>query len=328
MSGVRGDATILIVEDREDDVAQLASCLEDYFNILVAGSADECLRIIREQRPQLILLNVIMPGMDGFELCELLKSNPETEDIRVIFVTAKNSEDEQARGFKLGAVDYITKPITPSLVRKRVEVHLSLVHAKALHSAYVQLIARLMRAAEFKDQDTGQHIQRISLYSKHLALASGWNKNEAEVLFHASAMHDIGKIGISDSILKKTGKLDDEEMQEMKNHCFIGASILGVPDSPLVEMASLVSLQHHEKWDGNGYPKGMSGENISKAGRIVALADVFDALTSERPYKKAWSIEKAFNFIKQERGKHFDPELVDILERDLEEFKKIHAMHQ
>ncbi|KZY52997.1 two-component system response regulator, partial [Pseudoalteromonas shioyasakiensis] len=203
-------------------------------------------------------------------------------------------------------------PISPAIVRARVKNHLSLVQAEQLQLAHIDLIQRLGRAAEYKDTDTGEHIARMSRYSKVLALAYGMSEYEAEQLKQAAPMHDVGKIGIPDSVLLKPGRLNETEYEHMKQHALIGAKILENSTSPLLQLAHKLALEHHEKWDGTGYPYGLKGEEISIEGRIVTIADVFDALTSKRPYKKAWSVEEALDLLKDEAGKHFDPQLVDL----------------
>jgi putative two-component system response regulator len=279
-----------------------------------ARDGHEALEIASSRRPDLILLDVMMPGMTGFEVCESLKNNEVTEHIPVIFVTALNDDMDEARGFEVGAVDYITKPISPAVVKARVKTHLSLVRAEALMESRLHVVQRLGRAAEYKDNETGMHVMRMSHFSKELALAYGLSEEQATTLLHAAPMHDIGKIGIADSIMLKPGKLTGEEFKDMQRHPEIGAEIIGdCGDSLLLKVAKSVSMTHHEKWDGTGYPKGLKGEEIPIEGRICALADVFDALTSKRPYKEAWSIEKAVEFIQSQKGKHFEPKLVDLL---------------
>ena len=266
------------------------------------------------RQPNLILLDVMMPGLTGFEVCRQLKQQASTKQIPVIFVTALNDELEETEGFDAGAVDYIAKPISPAIVKARVKTHLSLVQADELLDSRLQIVQRLGRAAEYKDNETGMHVMRMSHFAKELALAYGLSDKQAEILLHAAPMHDIGKIGIADSIMLKPGKLTDVEFATMKRHPEIGADIIGeCGDSLLLKVAKSVSLTHHEKWDGAGYPKGLMGEDIPIEGRICAIADVFDALTSKRPYKDAWSIEKAVDFLQSQKGKHFDPRLVDLM---------------
>lgn len=256
--------------------------------------------------------------MTGYEVCETLKENKRFQSIPIIFVTALSDAGDEAKGLNLGAVDYISKPVTPAVVKARVKTHLSLVDAQELKRTRLQIIQRLGRASEYKDNETGMHVMRMSHYSKVIALAYGYSEEDADNLFHAAPMHDIGKIGIPDSIMLKPDKLTEAEFEIMKKHPEIGAEILGDADSDLVELAKIVSMTHHEKWDGTGYPNQLKGEEIPLAGRIVALADVFDALTSVRPYKDAWPISKTMEYIKTQKNKHFDPTLVDLLESELD----------
>jgi putative two-component system response regulator len=290
---------------------------------LFAKSGEEALQLLEKEHADLILLDVMMPGLTGFDVCARLKANPLTCAIPVIFVTALKDEMDETKGFEVGAVDYITKPISPAVVRARVKTHLSLVQAQELKQTRLQVIQRLGRAAEYKDNETGLHVMRMSHYAQVLALAYGFSEQKAEDLLHAAPMHDIGKIGIADSILLKPGKLTVEEYQEMQKHPLIGAEIIGDCESDLLKMAKAVALYHHEKWDGTGYPFGLSGEQIPIEARIVALSDVFDALTSARPYKQAWTIEATLQHIRAQKGLHFEPVLVDLLEQNLQQILEI-----
>lgn len=304
---------ILLVDDDPTNLRVLRNVLEDKYRLSFARSGQNALDLIQKEKVDLILLDVNMPEMTGFEVCEKLKKDPKTAHIPIIFITALRDTDDEAKGFELGAVDYITKPITPSIVYARVKTHLSLIQAEVLKETHIDLIQRLGRAAEYKDNETGMHVQRVSHYARIIALACGFNEQAANDLMMAAPMHDIGKIGIADNILLKPGKLTKDEYEVMKTHTHIGATILSDPKSDLIKLARSVAITHHEKWDGSGYPYGLSGNDIPIEGRIVALADVFDALTSERPYKKAWSIQEAIDHLKSQSGQHFDPSLVDIL---------------
>jgi putative two-component system response regulator len=226
-------------------------------------------------------------------------------------------------GFSLGAVDYIAKPIRPAIVQARVKTHLSLVRMEELKRTRLQIIQSLGFAAEYKDNETGRHVIRMSHYAKILALSAGYSLYMADEIFQAAPMHDIGKIGIPDLILKKPGKLDSEEWVVMKTHPIIGAEIIGEHPHGLLKTARKISLSHHEKWDGSGYPFGLKEKEICPEGRIIAIADVFDALTTERPYKKAWEIEDACDFLNEQSGKHFDPKLVPLFLQELPEILKV-----
>jgi putative two-component system response regulator len=315
--------SLLLVDDEPTNLRVLRTVLQEQYRLLFAKSGEEALQLLEKEQADLILLDVMMPGLTGFDVCARLKVNPLTCAIPVIFVTALKDEMDETKGFEVGAVDYITKPISPAVVRARVKTHLSLVQAQELKQTRLQVIQRLGRAAEYKDNETGLHVMRMSHYAQVIALAYGFSEQKAEDLLHAAPMHDIGKIGIADSILLKPGKLTTEEYQEMQKHPLIGAEIIGDCESDLLKMAKAVALYHHEKWDGTGYPFGLSGEQIPVEARIVALSDVFDALTSARPYKQAWSIEQTLQHIRAQKGQHFEPLLVDLLEQNLQQILAI-----
>lgn len=306
-------AKILIVDDEPLNLKVLKQVLQDNYRLSFAKNGMDALELVKKEKPGLILLDVMMPGMTGFEVCRTLKSDPETNTIPVIFVTALSEEADESEGFAAGGVDYINKPISPALVRARVKTHLSLVHIDELKRTHLELIQRLGRAAEFKDNETGMHVMRMSHVSGRLALQLGMDAQFSEQLIHAAPMHDIGKIGIPDHVLLKPGKLDDQELAIMRKHPQMGAKILDNSTSPLIKLAHSVALYHHEKWDGSGYPFGLKGEEIPLEARIVAVADVFDALLNKRPYKEAWPVEDAVAEIEANRGKHFDPAIVDAM---------------
>ncbi|MBF0294801.1 MAG: two-component system response regulator [Magnetococcales bacterium] len=329
---------IFVVDDTDTNIDILLATLGDIYEVSVALDGPTALEDIPDARPDLILLDVMMPGMDGYEVCRRLKQDPATREIPVIFITARQGSEDETHGLSLGAVDYITKPFSPAVVQARVRTHLQLAQAKrelsqanesleqkvrqrteelheknlALEETRLEIIRRLGRAAEYKDNETGLHVIRMSHYSRLLALAGGLDAREAELIFQAAPMHDIGKIGIPDLILLKPGHLTDAEWQVMRRHPEIGAGIIGEHASPLLEKARVVALTHHEKWDGSGYPRGLAGESIPVAARIVAIADVFDALTTRRPYKEAWPVEKAVALLQENAGFHFDPGLVPV----------------
>lgn len=304
---------ILIVDDEPTNLIILKETLKDDYDIILAESGQQAIELTQKENPDLILLDVMMPQISGHEVCKTLKSNPLSFLIPIIFVSAMSETKDETYGFSIGAVDYITKPVHPAVVRARVKTHLSLVQTQELKNTRMQIIQSLGYAAEYKDNETGRHVIRMSHYSKILALASGYSEEYADVIFNAAPMHDIGKIGIPDVILQKPGKLTREEFDIIKTHPAIGAKILGKHSDRLLSIARDISLSHHEKWDGSGYPNGLRQKEISKESRIITIADVFDALTSERPYKKAWTIEETCNYIEDQAGKHFDPELVPLL---------------
>ena len=303
---------ILIVDDAPTNLQILRQVLHEDYRLLFALDGDKALQLAQGEMPHLILLDVMMPGLTGLEACRLLKQNPQTKAIPVIFVTALSEVSDESAGFEVGAVDYITKPISPPVVKARVKTHLSLVGTDELQKTRLQIIQCLGRAAEYRDNETGLHVIRMSHYARILALAAGFSQRFADELFNAAPMHDIGKIGTPDAVLLKPGKLDQDEWMLMQQHVLMGAEILGEHDSPLLQMARTIALYHHEKYDGSGYPHQIAGSAIPVEARIVAIADVFDALTSVRPYKKAWTVEEALALLEKEKGKHFDPELVDL----------------
>ena len=338
---------ILIVDDNQQNLQVLGTLLmEENYEVSIAENGKEAIQEVETNRPDLILMDIMMPEMSGFEAVERLKKNAAAKDIPVIFVTAMSEDADEEKGFSLGAADYITKPVRGPIVKARVKAHLSLHNQKRLLEQEVQkrtkelheknselektrleIIHRLGRAAEYKDNETGNHILRMSKVSRIIAEGYGLDSAECDLILNASPMHDIGKIGIPDNVLLKPGKLDAEEWNIMKTHVNLGAAILGHHDSNLLKTSVEITLTHHEKWDGSGYPKGLKGESIPIYGRICAIADVFDALTSVRPYKKAWSVEKAIELLKSERGKHFQPELVDLFIEKLPEILDITKSH-
>lgn len=322
-SASAGQPLLLVVDDEPTNLQVLRHVLQDDYRLLFAKDGQRALELAEKERPDLILLDVMMPGMTGHEVCQALKADPNLAAIPVIFVTALGDVDDEARGFELGAVDYITKPVTPPLVRARVRTHLSLVHLDELQKTRLQVVQRLGMAAEYKDNETGLHVIRMSHYSYVLALAAGFSASQADELLNAAPMHDVGKIGIPDHVLRKAGKLDEEEWAIMQQHVEIGARIIGEHDSGLLKTARIIALSHHEKWDGSGYPYGLKGEEIPIEGRIVAIADVYDALTSERPYKKAWTVEQALDKLREQSGRHFDPHLVALFIEHMPEILEI-----
>lgn len=311
--------TVLVVDDHRENIDLLKGILrQENCEILAAENGTEALAIALSQTVELILLDVMMPGIDGFETCRRLKDDPRSRHIPVIFVTALHEIADEAMGFACGGVDYVTKPLSAPVVRARVKTHLALfsqqrdledrVRARTaeVNDTRMAIIKSLGLAGEFKDNETGRHVLRMSHYSQLIGEAYGLPGEESELLFSAATMHDIGKIGIPDRILLKPGKLDAEEWKVMKTHCEIGRRIIGEHHSFLLRAAAGVAFSHHEKWDGSGYPRGLKGEEIPIFSRIVALADVFDALTSERPYKRAWTLEETLTEIERGCGQHFD----------------------
>jgi len=294
--------------------------------------------------PDLIILDVSMPRMDGLELTHKLKNDSQTKNIPIMILSNLDEVTDRVKAVEAGADDFLPKPVEQIILKAKVNSLLKikayndhmqsyqikleeevakktakLKHAfdeldaasKKLRLYSLDTILRLSQAAEYKDQETGQHIQRIGYYIQRIAQATSLSNQEIEEFLYAAPMHDVGKIGIPDSILMKPGKLNDEEWTIMKQHTTIGGKILSGSDSSTLKTAEIIALTHHEKWDGSGYPNNLKGLEIPLSGRITAIADVFDALTSKRPYKEAFSMEKAFAIMRDGKANHFDPDLID-----------------
>lgn len=313
----------------------------------------EALEKVRSYRPSLIISDVLMPGMDGFELTKRLKADPVTMYIPVLIVTSLSDRVSKVKGLECGASELLSKPIDETEFRIRIENLLKvsryeaylLEHGKVLagevsnksaqlerafskiRSVYIETVYRLTLAAEYRDKETGGHIKRIPLYSQLLARYMGLSEAEAEAIFFASPMHDIGKIGISDAILLKNGKFTVEEARVMKTHTTIGASILHASDSDILKVAEEIALTHHETWNGSGYPMGLSGEDIPIAGRIVHIVDIYDALRSKRPYKEPFTHKAALDII-EAQGPNFSPEILNAFRACSDEFNRLFGEHQ
>ncbi len=330
---------ILIVDDEIRNIELLKAYLEPYnYKILTTSNGEEALNIVAENNIDLILLDVMMPGKNGFEVTKHLKTGEKTRAIPIVLVTALTEKADKIKGIEAGCDDFISKPVDSSELLARVR---SLMKVKTyndhmrnygqeletevakrtreLNAALVTIeetaletIHRLAAATEYRDQYTGSHILRISRYAAAIAQKMRLDDGFVRALLYAAPMHDIGKIGIPDKILMKPGKLDTEEWKTMKEHTVIGAKLLIGSKHEYLKLAEEIALTHHERWDGSGYPLGLKGERIPISGRIVAVADVFDALISERPYKVALSTGESFAIIKNEHGTHFDPDITDV----------------
>jgi putative two-component system response regulator len=335
---VEKKASILVVDDEDRNLRLMeAMLLPMGYGVDFARNGEEALEKVQENPPDVILLDIMMPKMDGFEVARRLKQDERTGIIPIVMVTALREVEERVKALEAGADDFLSKPVDMTELKARVQ---SLLKVKAYNDhmrdyqkeleaevakrteqlrrafdkikvASLDTIYRLTRAAEYKDEDTGAHIQRMSHYSAIVARKFGLNEKSVESILYAAPMHDVGKIGIPDHILLKPGKLDPDEWEIMKQHTIMGGGILKGPDAGFIKLGETIALTHHEKWDGTGYPKGLKGKKIPQVGRITAIADVFDALTSKRPYKEPFSIEKSFTIIKEGRGTHFDPDVVD-----------------
>ncbi len=350
-------ATVLIVDDAPDNIALLSSLLRGIYRTKIAIDGAKALQIVFSGDPvDLILLDVMMPGMDGYEVCRRLKADPRSADIPVIFLTALTRIEDEQKGFELGAVDFIAKPVSPPIVTSRVKTHLQLKSARDYlvdKSDYLEKeVARrtheisiiqdvtmvaLGSLAETRDNETGNHIRRTQRYVKVLAEKlkdhprfSDFLTPETIQLLHKSApLHDIGKVGIPDNILLKPGKLTPDEYAIMQTHAEIGRNAIMAAEAGLDTPTSFLRLaretawSHHEKWDGTGYPQGLSGDDTMISGRIMAVADVYDALISKRVYKPAFSHEHASSIIKEGSGTQFDPDIVDAFMEESAQFREI-----
>lgn len=349
--------TILIVDDTPQNLTVLGELLQPLYRVRAANSGERALRMVRTApRPDLVLLDVMMPEIDGHDVLRRLREDPATRDIPVLFVTAMDAAEDEERGLALGAVDYITKPIKPAIVLARVRAHLDLkaardrlarqndwleaeVHRRMRENVLVRDlgIRALASISEARDNETGRHIVRTQTYvgilARHLAghprFAAALDGDRLDMVVKAAPLHDVGKVGVPDSILLKPGRLTPEEFDIMKTHAAIGANAIeraigqamaGVGEGEaeqargafaFMRVAHEIALGHHEKWDGSGYPAGLAGDAIPVSARLMALADVFDALMSKRVYKPAIGLEETTRIIVEGRGRHFDPDVVD-----------------
>jgi len=338
-SGINSNQTarILLVDDNTTNLQLLHETLDGLgYRLLIAKNGKTALAIAQKAEPSLILLDIMMPEMDGYEVCRRLQSDEKTDRIPVIFITALADEDDEAKGLALGAVDYLTKPFNPELVRARVRIHLELKQhqdhlkqlvrerTRRLELTQAVTIESLATLAEYRDPETGGHIKRTQNYVKVLAkqlkehprFRDELNDEVIELLYMSAPLHDLGKIAVPDHILQKAGKLTDEEFEEMKKHTNYGHDALWITEQKLGENSFLryareIAYTHQEKWDGSGYPTGLKGDEIPISGRLMAIADVYDALISKRVYKPPFSHEKAVQIIVEGRGRHFDADVVD-----------------
>ena len=364
-------ATVLLVDDAKENLTTIGQILRPFYHVRVANSGLRALQAVRtEPRPDLILLDVMMPMIDGYQVLQSLRAQTDLHDIPVIFVTALDADDDEEHGLSLGAVDYVTKPVKPALLLARVHAQIELKHARdrlANQNAFLDAEVRrrmsenelikdlslfaLATLAEKRDNETGNHLRRTQAYvevlMEHLlthprfarALA---DPNQRQRIAKAAPLHDIGKVGIPDAILLKPGKLTPEEFEIMKTHARIGADAIAEAISHAKEMESQSSAKadnalslefletaqeiaggHHEKWNGSGYPRGLAGDDIPLSARLMALADVFDALISRRHYKNAFPIDRALQIIGEGRGVHFDPDVVDAFMAQVDRFTAI-----
>ncbi|WP_101047357.1 response regulator [Macromonas nakdongensis] len=353
--------TVMVVDDTPQNLALMTELLRTQYRVVVANNGERALKLLQSgQRPDLILLDIMMPGMDGYELLQRLKADPASARIPVIFLTAKAEIEDETRGLALGAVDYITKPISPPIVLARVHTHLTLkassdflrdkaafleaeVARRTRQVVAVQdvTVLALSSMAETRDDETGNHILRTQRYvqclaeqlSQHPRFSAALTPEYIQLLYKSAPLHDIGKVGIPDHILLKPARLTPEEFEVMKTHTTIGYNAIARAERALgtelefLRPAKEIALSHQEKWDGSGYPQGLAGEAIPLSARLMALADVYDALISKRVYKPAFSHEKAVAIIQEGRGQHFDPDVTDAFLAVHERFREIAASY-
>jgi putative two-component system response regulator len=333
--------TILIVDDTPDNIMLLSQLLKDRYNTRVANSGTAALQAAHSGPVDLVLLDVMMPGVDGYETCRRFKADPATAHIPVIFLTAKNQVEDEARGLQLGAVDYLSKPISPPVLFARVATQLTLKRQREQLESAMQdgIILAMASMAETRDNETGNHIRRTQNYVRALALelrghprfSAELTDDTIELLYKSAPLHDIGKVGIPDRILLKPGRLDSDEFEVMKLHTVYGRDMImqvqrhaGGPDG-FLRLAREIAYAHQEKWDGSGYPENLAGEAIPLSARLMAVADVYDALISRRVYKPAFPHSEALTIMRKGRGTHFDPDILDAFLRIEARFAAIAA---
>ena len=331
---------VLIVDDIGKNIQVVANLLKDEnYHLSYAMSGNQALEIVRESAYDLILLDIMMPGLDGYETCKRIKQLSNYTETPVIFLTARDDHDSIVKGFSAGGQDYVTKPFNTAELLARVRTHLKLKAYEdsqqekidkailelrrlndELEDSQKEVVLTLGAIAETRSKETGMHVKRVAEYSRLFAILSGVPIHEADVLALASPMHDLGKVGIPDNILHKKGPLTDDERVIMDTHAQLGYDMLKRSNREILKTAAIVALEHHEKWDGSGYPNKKSGQDIHLYGRITALADVFDALCSKRCYKEPWDDRAIFDYIRSQQGAHFDPKLVELFFDNLERF--------
>lgn len=318
---------ILVVDDTPTNLTLVRQVFQNEpYDLTLAESGIEAMEIIAKEKFDLILLDVMMPKIDGFKVCQHLKYLEKTKDIPVIFLTAMSHMEEIRKGFEVGGVDYIVKPFNPVELKMRVKTHLELKRYREseVEQTQKEIVFTLAYVGELRSQDTGNHVKRVSEYSGLLGKLYGLNDEAVEMLKLASAMHDIGKVAIPDRILNKPDRLDSKERNIMKEHSRWGEHIFARSKRPILKAAAIVAGQHHEKYDGTGYPRGLKGEQIHLFGRIVSITDVFDALITKRAYKQEWKMNQVLAYITEESGRHFDPKLVDLFIDNFGQFMDIH----
>ncbi len=354
---VRSKASVLVIDDSPDNLSLMFGLLRNLYTVKGANNGASGLKVARgDSPPDLILLDIVMPGLNGYEVCQELKSDPSTRDIPIIFLTSLTEEADEYRGLQMGAADYITKPVHPDIFLARIKTHLENKAAKDLLRNQNALLERtvsertselldtqnativmLARLVETRDIETGNHVRRTQHYVRVLArqlqthpnFASYLTDPQIDILFRSAPLHDIGKIGIPDRILLKPGKFEPEEFEIMKSHTSLGHKAIEDAEEQLgmkveyLACAKEIAASHHEKWDGSGYPAGLAGNTIPISARLMAVADVYDALVSRRIYKRAFPHDEAIAMIIEGKGRHFDPDVVDAFSVIADQFKAI-----
>jgi putative two-component system response regulator len=322
---------VLIIDDTPEYIEMLGDILSDY-EIFAAKDGKKGIQLAQKILPSVILLDINMPELNGYEVCRRLKLNKELQNIPVIFLTANEGTNFEEIGFEVGAVDFISKPFNTAILRARVSTHINLYklqsnlkkevanRLKEIKNLNKEMMYLAASIAEMKSKETGLHLKRVSSLSYLIATKLGFSENEAQELKMASILHDIGKVAIPDHVLNKPEKLSQVEWEMMQKHAVFGYDMLKESDFELMHLAATISLEHHERWDGTGYPKGIKKEEISLVGRIVAVSDVFDSLLDKRVYKEAWSPEAVKSYFQDMSGKQFDPKITQILLEDFETF--------
>jgi putative two-component system response regulator len=328
--------TILAVDDATDLLALMAKALGTDYTVLTAEDGPHAAKAALENRPDLILLDVEMPGTSGFDVCKALKADQRTSDIPVIFLTGKAEAQAQVEGFKLGAVDYVTKPINAQVLKARVRLHLALldrrhelermVHERTaqLLQTRTELIRRLARAMEMHETTAvGNRVMRLAQYARLISLAAGAKPELAEMMYTAAPLHDIGKLGVPAEILRKKEKLSVPDLERVRRHPKLGAEIIGEHEDPLLKLARILALTHHEHWDGSGYPGGLKGDAIPWPGRVMAVVDSFEAMTTTQFHREPKTVEAAAAEIVKGAGTRYDPKIIDAFNKALPAMKKV-----
>ncbi|MCC5085453.1 HD-GYP domain-containing protein [Xanthomonas campestris] len=301
---------LLCVDDESSNLATLRQLLRDDYPLVFAKSGGEALDAVARHAPALILLDVELPDMDGYAVARTLKQDPDSTAIPILFVTSRSTEHDERTGLEAGAADYVSRPYSAALLKARIATHLTLAENVRLAQQYRDAIHLLGTAGQGQDADTGAHIWRMAAYARLLAEKVGWPPAQAQLLEDAAPLHDAGKIAVPGSILHKPDTLDEHEREVVRQHPQVGHDLLRHGRGPLFQLAADIALHHHECWDGSGYPQGVAGDAIPEAARIVAVADVFDALCGRRAYKAPWAVEDAMRKLDSMAGKQLEPRLV------------------